>query len=622
MRKAEPVSETLKRATTAALKAMSGERELAVGFTRGLDAASIGSDIVTLPEPEPNLTADDISRVRGNADAAAMRLYFHDRALHHQMMPPGDDARRLYGALEQVRVEALGADMYPGAAQNLGAVHAQNAKAYDDIQTRDMAHLPQAMALLARERMSDETLPPPALKLANLWRDWLDEKAPGQLDTLAATVHDQAEFAKASSVLMQALELLHELPSETKDDDSADQDAQQQPEDSTEGEDDSNDADGEGDMEAMGAMGSDSLSADMAEGLDGDAGFEEMMTGGETPAGPSERDDNWPDNAPAPLAYKAYMTSFDEIVPAEDLSDPQELTRLREQLDRQLDKLQGVVAKLANRLQRRLLAKQTRSWEFDLEEGILDASRLARVVMDPYAPLSFKEEKDTDFRDTIVTLLIDNSGSMRGRPITIASTSADILARTLERCGVKVEILGFTTRAWKGGKSREKWAEQDKPENPGRLNDLRHIIYKGADVPWRRAYKNLGLMLKEGILKENIDGEALLWAHNRLLGRPEQRRILMVISDGAPVDDATLSTNPGNYLERHLRDVIDWIESKSSVELVAIGIGHDVTRYYSRAVTLLDAEDLGGTIMSELADLFDEEPKRAPSGAGRYQSTL
>ena len=615
MRKAEPLSETLKRATAATLKAMSGERDLTIGFTRGLDAASIGSDIVTLPEPEPTLTAGDVSRMRGNADAAAMRLYFHDRALHFRLMPPGDDAKRLYGALEQVRVEALGANMYPGAVQNLAAVHAQNAKAYADIEAREMAHLPQAMALLAREHLSGETLPPAALALANLWRDWLTEKAPGHLDKLAAAVNDQAEFAKAASTLMQALELLSQLPSDTQDDETSDQDAEQKPEDSAEGEDDNKESQGEGDMDAMGAMGAESLAADMVEGLDGDAGFEDMMMGGETPSGPSERDDNWPENAPAPLAYRAYITDFDEIVPAEDLSEPQELGRLREQLDRQLDKLQGVVAKLANRLQRRLLAKQTRAWEFDLEEGMLDAARLSRVVIDPYAPLSFKEEKDTDFRDTIVTLLIDNSGSMRGRPITIAATSADILARTLERCGVKVEILGFTTRAWKGGKSREHWAEHDKPEKPGRLNDLRHIIYKGADVPWRRAYKNLGLMLKEGILKENIDGEALMWAHNRLLARSEQRRILMVISDGAPVDDATLSTNPGNYLERHLRDVIGWIEGKSSVELIAIGIGHDVTRYYNRAVTLLDAEDLGGTIMSELADLFDEDPKRGPAGA-------
>ena len=313
--------------------------------------------------------------------------------------------------------------------------------------------------------------------------------------------------------------------------------------------------------------------------------------------------------------YKPFTTKFDEVIHAEDLCDSDELTRLRAYLDKQLAHLQGVVGRLANRLQRRLMAQQNRSWEFDLEEGTLDPARLPRVVMDPFQPLSFKQEQDTNFRDTVVTLLLDNSGSMRGRPITVAATCADILARTLERCGVKVEILGFTTRAWKGGQARESWLQSGKPANPGRLNDLRHIIYKSADAPWRRARKNLGLMMREGLLKENIDGEALDWAHKRLLGRPEQRRILMVISDGAPVDDSTLSVNPGNYLERHLRFIIEEIETRSPVELIAIGIGHDVTRYYRRAVTIVDAEELGGVMTEKLAELFEENPppvSRAP----------
>lgn len=621
MRKGEPLSETLKRATGSTLKAMSGKRSLTVGFTRGLDAASIGAESVTLPEPEPALSIEQIARLRGNADAAAMRLQFHDRALHNRMMPPGDDAKRLFGALEQVRVEALGARDYPGAAKNLAAVHAQNAQAYAGVTERDMAQLPQAMALLAREHLTGEALPPPAQNMADLWREWLNDKAPGHLEQLAQAVGDQRAFAHATGALMQALELLNQLPSDTEGDENAEEESQKTPEDSAEGEDESQDGESQGEMEAMGAMGADALSAEMVEELSGDAGFEEMMMDGESPAGPSDQDRTWPENEPPKVyAYRAFTNRFDETVPAEDLCEAQELSRLREQLDRQLDKLQGVVSKLANRLQRRLMAQQTRSWEFDLEEGLLDVAKLSRVITDPFAPLSFKEEKDADFRDTVVTLLIDNSGSMRGRPITLAATSADILARTLERCGVKVEILGFTTRAWKGGKSRELWTEKDKPANPGRLNDLRHIIYKAADAPWRRAHKNLGLMLKEGILKENIDGEALLWAHNRLLGRTEQRRILMVISDGAPVDDATLSANPGNYLERHLRDVIEWIETKSPVELLAIGIGHDVTRYYRRAVTLLDAEELGGAIMAELADLFDETPKRAGGAAPARRS--
>ncbi|MBM3566669.1 MAG: cobaltochelatase subunit CobT, partial [Alphaproteobacteria bacterium] len=367
--------------------------------------------------------------------------------------------------------------------------------------------------------------------------------------------------------------------------------------------------------ESEGAMSSDAGDSESETAAEASAaGLEEDAMPGqgeEDPAGPSRRDPRWPSNAPGGMAYRAFTTQHDEVVGAAELCDPDELIRLRRQLDQQLASLQGVVAKLANRLQRRLMAKQTRSWEFDLEEGLLDAGRLSRVVTDPFHPLSFKRERDTDFRDTVVSLLIDNSGSMRGRPITIAAISADILARTLERCGVKVEILGFTTRAWKGGQSREQWVARGKPRNPGRLNDLRHIVYKAADAPWRRARPNLGLMLREGLLKENIDGEALLWAHARLLARPEQRRILMVISDGAPVDDATLSANAGNYLERHLRDVISWIETRSPVELIAIGIGHDVTRYYRRAVTLLDADELGGTMMQSLTDLFDEETPAA-----------
>jgi cobaltochelatase CobT len=346
----------------------------------------------------------------------------------------------------------------------------------------------------------------------------------------------------------------------------------------------------------------------------------DMEAGEEQPGRPSKRhepDFNRGRNEPA---YRAFTTQFDEVIDAAELCDADELTRLRHMLDQQLSHLQAVVAKLANRLQRRLLAKQNRSWNFNLEEGLLDAARLPRVIVNPELPLSYKQESDTEFRDTVVSLLIDNSGSMRGRPITVAAMTGDILARTLERCGVKVEILGFTTRMWKGGQSREHWIAGGKPSNPGRLNDLRHIVYKSADAPWRRARKNLGLMLREGILKENIDGEALLWAHNRLIGRPEQRKIMMVISDGAPVDDSTLSVNPGNYLEHHLRQVIDWIELRSPVELIAIGIGHDVTRYYRRAVTLVDVEQLGGTVLEQLAALFEEDSapaQRRFAGAGR-----
>ena len=614
MSDAEPRHETLKRATAATLKAMSLKRDMLVQFVRGQSAPSYHADIATLAEPEhgPHLKPRDIQRLRGEADALAMRLNYHDQKLHNQLSPVGDDARKVFNALEQARVEAVGVRDFPGAGQNLSHLHSQTASAFEDGTPRDNAQMAEALALLARQRFSNEAIPPQALLMAEQWRPWLEEKAPGHLDKLSDVIDDQAKFAHQASLLMKALELLHQLPSETEFDDSAeqdqtpnDQDEQPQPDEQQQ------QPDGQDDQEADGAVGAQSTDVELSDGPEGGDGLdEEMMVGGDTPAGPTERDDNWPMNEfGRNVAYKPYTTHYDEVVQAEDLSDMAELSRLRDQLDRQLDKLQGVVSKLANRLQRRLLAQQSRSWEFDLEEGLLDVARLSRVVIDPYAPLSFKEEKDADFRDTVVTLLIDNSGSMRGRPITIAATSADVMARTLERCGVKVEILGFTTKAWKGGKSRELWVENDKPEKPGRLNDLRHIVYKGADAPWRRARRNLGLMLKEGILKENIDGEALLWAHDRLLARPEQRRILMVISDGAPVDDATLSVNAGNYLEKHLRDTIEWIETKSSVELLAIGIGHDVTRYYQRAVTLLDAEDLGGTIMAELAELFDEDSR-------------
>ena len=362
------------------------------------------------------------------------------------------------------------------------------------------------------------------------------------------------------------------------------------------------------DLEEGAMESADAPSAEYPE--ESDAGeSEEASENRPAPSGPADR--RGPD-------YKAYAAKFDEVVNAEDLCEPEELQRLRDYLDKQLQNLSSVVARLANRLQRRLMAQQNRSWEFDLEEGMLDTARLPRIIIDPQQPLSFKREKEMDFRDTVVTLLIDNSGSMRGRPITVAASCADILARTLERCGVKVEILGFTTRAWKGGQSREAWLQAGKPANPGRLNDLRHLIYKPADAPWRRARKNLGLMMREGLLKENIDGEALDWAHQRLVGRPEQRKILMMISDGAPVDDSTLSVNSGNYLERHLRYVIEEIETRSPVELIAIGIGHDVTRYYRRAVTIVDAEELGGAMTEKLAELFAETPSpRATKRGGK-----
>jgi len=601
----EHPAELWKRVTASTLRAMGHAKELEVQY--GQSTPGLTSETAHLPAPQANMSPEAMSRFRGMSDALSLRLRHHDADTHRENMPDGADARRVYEAVEQVRCEALGAQRLTGASDNLQALLEERcrAKGYNGIKERDDALLPEVVGLLVREHLSGRELPDSAKDFVNLYRADIEKKISGDLDELVKSASDQETFSKTVNNMLKSLDLLRDEPPE----DSPEDDEKSDSDDNEQGNQDADASDA--DMDSDGSMAGETEDSDSTEGMDFDPEFSEddmnPGEGEEEPAGPSEYDPDWRrndtgDNQP----YHAFTTEFDEVTDANELCDTEELTRLRHQLDQQLSHLQGVVGKLANRLQRRLLAQQTRSWEFDLEEGMLDAGRLSRVVIDPVAPLSFKMESDTEFRDTVVTLLIDNSGSMRGRPITVAAMSADILARTLERCGVKVEILGFTTRSWKGGTAREKWVEQGKPKNPGRLNDLRHIVYKSADMPWRRARPSLGLMLREGLLKENIDGEALLWAHNRLLGRPEQRRILMVISDGAPVDDATLSANPGNYLERHLREVIHYIETKSNVELTAIGIGHDVTRYYRRAVTIVDAEELGGTMMARLAELFDE----------------
>ena len=613
----EDLGELAKRVTAAAFKAVADRKDLTVAYVQG--AAGVSEGVARLPAPQGRMDEAALERLRGVADALAVRVRYHDSKLHRRRQPHNRDARDVFDAIEQTRCEVVGGREFSGVHRNLAHFFEERCRArgYAGVTERHEAMLADAVALIARERMSGQPLPEAARAMAEEWRGWLESRAGVELGRLNRAAGDQAAFAAAALDLLRALKLI------------TDQEAGAAENETEENEDQAETSDGESEpdstrerREAEGSMASDSgdsdsdsESASAASGADDDA---LPGQGDDEPAGPSSREPRWPANAPISSAYKAFTAAHDEVIEAAALCDPGELARLRHQLDQQLSHLQGVVAKLANRLQRRLMAKQTRSWEFDLEEGILDAGRLSRVVTDPVHPLSFKRESDTEFRDTVVALLIDNSGSMRGRPITIAAISADILARTLERCGVKVEILGFTTRAWKGGQSRESWVARGKPKNPGRLNDLRHIVYKSADAPWRRARPNLGLMLREGLLKENIDGEALLWAHARLLARSEQRRILMVISDGAPVDDATLSANPGNYLERHLREVIGWIENRSPVELVAIGIGHDVTRYYRRAVTLLDAEELGGTMMQALADLFDEESAAELRRAGGH----
>lgn len=618
MQKEHP-AELWKRVTASTLRSMGRAKELEVNY--GQNQPGLTSDAAHMPAPQATMGDEAISRFRGMSDALALRLRHHDSDTHRANMPEGADARKIYETVEQVRCESLGARKLAGASANLQALLEDRcrAKGYNGIKEKDDALLPEVIGLLVREKLQGCEIPDSAKDFVNLYRGDLEDKISGELSTLFDSAEDQNAFSKNVNDMLKALDLLQD----DRSDDNPEEDDENE---SEEGEDGSQDAEAsDADMDSEGSLAGESDEADSSEGMDFDPEFsEEDMAPGEgeeEPAGPSDYDPDWRRNDTADnRAYSAYTMEFDEVVQADDLCDPEELTRLRHQLDQQLANLQGVVAKLANRLQRKLLAQQTRSWEFDLEEGILDAGRLSRAVIDPVTPLSFKRETDTEFRDTVVSLLIDNSGSMRGRPITVAAMSADILARTLERCGVKVEILGFTTRSWKGGSSREKWVGQGKTKTPGRLNDLRHIIYKGADMPWRRARKSLGLMLREGLLKENIDGEALMWAHNRLLGRPEQRRVLMVISDGAPVDDATLSANPGNYLERHLRDVIQFIETRSDVELTAIGIGHDVTRYYKRAVTIVDAEELGGTMMARLTELFDEEPRQRSRGSAKRMS--
>jgi cobaltochelatase CobT len=614
----EAPTEPFKRAVTACLRAIAKAPELEVTFAAERPGLAPGK--ARLPEPARKMTRRDAAIVRGHADSIALKLACHDPKVHRKLMPGNPQARGVFEAVEQARVEALGSRRMAGVAKNLTAMlddHFHRGK-FDEITDRADAPLSDALAMLVRERLTGLAPPQAARKMVDLWRPVLEDKIGSRLDRLDRLAEDQAKFGDAVHDLLTALELGDDRNAETDEDENQD--------DNRDGENDQSGAEGSPDSDAAQEMSADQAQAtseemsesamESAQASTSDT-FDDGELGDDETPGEATRPNSRGVNEPRGPEYHAFAPKFDEVIAAEDLCDHDELERLRSYLDKQLAHLQGIVARLANRLQRRLMAQQNRAWEFDLEEGILDPARLSRVVTDPYHPLSFMHEKEATFRDTVVTLLLDNSGSMRGRPITVAATCADILARTLERCGVKVEILGFTTRAWKGGQSREAWLAAGKPQNPGRLNDLRHIIYKSADAPWRRARKNLGLMMREGLLKENIDGEALDWAHKRLLGRSEQRKILMMISDGAPVDDSTLSVNPGNYLERHLRYIIEEIETRSPVELIAIGIGHDVTRYYRRAVTIVDAEELGGAITEKLAELFSETQGAAPARSGR-----
>ncbi|KHQ54298.1 cobaltochelatase subunit CobT [Mameliella alba] len=612
-------ADPFKKALAEATKVMADDPDLSVSYS--VDPAGVSGEAMRLPQVSRRMTRDEVMLARGTADALALYHRYHDAGTHARYLPQGDMARELYEAMETARCEAMGARDMPGTAGNIDAKIASEAtrRGYGQIREAAEAPLPQAANYLIRHLATGRDLPPDAANVMELWRGFMENHAGETLDRLDDTLADQSAFAKFARQMITDLGYGDQLGDDPDLDDQSEeegvddqQDDQQEP-DST-GEDDEDGEESEASPEQSQEETQDPSQAQvtMDDMADQELGEEAEMPEGEAPLEPP---------APQPISeadpdYRVYSTDHDEEISAEELAEPIELERLRAYLDQQLEPLKGAVSRLANKLQRRLQAQQNRSWEFDREEGILDAGRLARVVANPTTPLSFKVEKDMEFRDTVVTLLLDNSGSMRGRPISIAAICADVLARTLERCSVKVEILGFTTRAWKGGLAREDWLNAGREQQPGRLNDLRHIIYKHADAPWRRTRDNLGLMMKEGLLKENIDGEALEWAHRRMSGRPEARKILMVISDGAPVDDSTLSVNPANYLEKHLRDVIAMVERKRQVELLAIGIGHDVTRYYERAVTITDVEQLAGAMTEQLAALFDSDPRARARFAG------
>jgi len=608
-------TEPLRRAITGCVRSIAGNGEVEVSFAN--ERPGMAGDRIRLPELSKRPTAHELAVTRGLGDSMALRLACHDTNVHAAISPQGTDARAVFDAVEQARVESIGSLRMEGVASNINSMNAEKySKAnFSGVQRQEDAPIGEAMAMLVREKLTGTAPPASAGKVLDLWRPYFEQTIAGDLDNLKMVIDDQQAFGKLVRHMLSSMQMAEDYGDEENDPEQMENpDDEEQPRSNeTENEEVEEDAG----SDAAPAEESQAAEEQLDEGeMDGAEISDDDMTDddadqSETP-GETKRPNLPFDDFNEKVDYNIFTQEFDEEITAEELCDEAELDRLRAFLDKQLAHLQGAVGRLANRLQRRLMAQQNRSWEFDLEEGYLDPARLVRLVIDPMQPLSFKRERDTKFRDTVVSLVIDNSGSMRGRPITVAATCADILARTLERSGVKVEILGFTTKAWKGGQSREQWLASGKPPTPGRLNDLRHIVYKSADAPWRRSRRNLGLMMREGLLKENIDGEALMWAHNRLIGRPEQRKIMMMISDGAPVDDSTLSVNPGNYLERHLRAVIEQIETKSPVELLAIGIGHDVTRYYQRAVTIVDADELAGAMTEQLAALFDEN-----SGRGR-----
>ncbi len=613
-------ADPFKKALAEATRTMAHDPEMTVTYS--VDPAGMNKEGMRLPQVSRRMSRDEVLLARGTADAFALKRRYHNEKVAAKYAPTGALAREIFDAMETARCEAVGAKAMPGTATNIDAkiAHEADRKGYGQITNAAEAPLPVAAGYLIRHLATGRDLPKSAANVMNLWRDFIEEQAAGTLQGIDDVLADQSAFARLARQMISDLgygDQLGDDPDRQDDEDTGEDDQDEEsPEEQGSDESDSEESEASPEQSQEDQQDESQAQVTMEDNADMEQGDEAELPDGEAPLEPPP---------PAPFSdadpnYTVYTTDYDEEIKAEDLAEPAELERLRAYLDQQLEPLKGAVSRLANKLQRRLQAQQNRSWDFDLEEGTLDAGRLARVVANPTTPLSFKQEKDTEFRDTCVTLLLDNSGSMRGRPISIAAICADVLARTLERCSVKVEILGFTTRAWKGGQSRERWLAQGRSAAPGRLNDLRHIIYKSADAPWRRVRPNLGLMMKEGLLKENIDGEALEWAHRRLTGRPEARKILMVISDGAPVDDSTLSVNAANFLEKHLRDVIAMVERRRAVELIAVGIGHDVTRYYQRAVTITDVEQLAGAMTEQLAGLFELDPKKRARAMGKRRA--
>lgn len=619
MAAAETPVETFKRALSHAARALAEQAELEVRF--GSDGPRLTGGVLTLPHPPRDPRGPESAALRGQADRLALRLANHDAGLDARLRPTDINAAEVFDAVEQARVEAVGARELKGVRRNLDSALLTRLEKSGALRAQaEQVPVAEAAALLLRERMTGEPAPDGAKTMLDRVRAELEAKAGAELDALAASGDDQAAFGARLKDLLRALDLDPGDADGGDSEEDGEDDAEKPDQDQAEP-DEQEEQDGGDDSESLDGSADDQSADDdrqaRPDGTPGETDGEGQEEAPELSEGDRPNHQQTQDDGRAVEVYHAFTTAFDEVIDAADLCDPMELDRLRALLDAQLSTLGSVVSRLANKLQRRLLAQQNRSWMFDLEEGMLDTARLTRVITDPTSPLSFKMESESPFRDTVVSLVLDNSGSMRGRPIMVAAVCADILARTLERCGVKVEILGFTTRAWKGGQSREAWISAGKPANPGRLNDLRHIIYKSADAPWRRSKKNLGLMMREGLLKENIDGEALEWAHDRLLARPEARRIMMVISDGSPVDDSTQSANAALYLDKHLRQVIEKIETRSPVELLAIGIGHDVTRWYRRALTIVDVEQLAGAMTEKLAELFEAEPKAVSTRTGR-----